>query len=163
MKLYEIKDTILKLLDIIESELPEEVTKEAEEWLDKMTDTFEEKAFNIARYCKNLEAEALACKNEKDRLAKRQKSLENKSKGLKKYLEIMMHRVGKDKIKDDIMTLAMQKNPPSVEVLEPSKVDNKYFIPQDPVLDKKALLKDLKEGKEIEGARLKQTESLRIR
>ena len=145
MKLYEIKDDILKLLDIIESELPEEIKEEAEKWLDTLTMNFEEKAFNIARYCKNLDAQALACKNEKDRLAKRQKAAENKSKGLKQYLEIMMNRIGKEKISDMEFTLAFQNNPPSVDILEPSKVDTCYDVEQERKLDKKKILSDLKE------------------
>ena len=163
MKLYEIKDDILKLLDIIENELPEDIIKEAEQWLDKLESSFDEKAFNIARYIKNLEAESLAFKTEKDRLARRQKALDNKAKGLKDYLSIMMNRLGKDKIKDDLFTLAMQNNPPSVDVIEQSKIPKEYWVEQDPVLDKKHLLKDLKEEKEIPGCSIKRTKSIRIR
>jgi hypothetical protein len=163
MKLYEIKDDILKLLDILDSELPAEIKDQAEEWLDKLDSTFDEKAFNIARYIKNLEGESMAVKAEKDRLAKRQKALDAKAKGLKDYLSIMMNRLDKDKIKDDVFTIAMQNNPPSVDLVEQSKIPQEYWIEQEPVLDKKHLLADLKEEKEIPGCKLKVSRSVRIR
>ena len=48
----------------------------------------DQKISNVACWIKNLNAEAAAIKEEKQKLAKRQAVVENKSENLKKYLDI---------------------------------------------------------------------------
>jgi hypothetical protein len=67
------------------------------------------------------------------------------------------------RIKTELFTFNIQKNPPSVEVLNDSAIPKNYFVEQDPVLNKKAILADLKNGIEVPGAEMKQSEGLRIR
>lgn len=76
-----------------------------------------------------------------------------------------MIATGKVKFKTDLFSFNIQKNPPSVELDEEhlELIPIEYLIPQDPKPDKKRMLAELKEGKELGFARLKQTESLRIR
>jgi antitoxin component of RelBE/YafQ-DinJ toxin-antitoxin module len=50
-----------------------------------------------------------------------------------------------------------------VNVLDESLIPVDYFLTQDPVLSRKNLLEALKEGVNIPGVELKQSESLRIR
>ena len=78
-----------------------------------------------------------------------------------------------DKVKTPILTVSMQNNPPSVNVV--SEVDlkaylyeiegniNSYYIEQEPKLDKKLLLSDLKDGSKLPGVELKQTKGVRIK
>ena len=54
-------------------------------------------------------------------------------------------------------------DPPSVLIEEGAEVPEKYLVPQDPKIDKKAILADLKAGSSYDRIRLVQTESLRIR
>ena len=69
---------------------------------------------------------------------------------------------GKEKFKTPLFNFNIQNNPPSAQVDE-KQVDEKYLIPQPPKVDKKAIITDLKEGKEVKGAVLTQGRSLRIR
>jgi Siphovirus Gp157 len=65
-------------------------------------------------------------------------------------------------VKRPTLTVSIQNNPPSVKVLD-EKLLSDYMIPQDPKLDKKAILTALKEGMEVSGAELQQTRGVRIR
>ena len=57
----------------------------------------------------------------------------------------------------------IQKNPPSVVIEDESKISEEYLIKQSPKIDKAAIKKAISAGKEVSGASLKQSESLRIR
>ena len=73
-----------------------------------------------------------------------------------------MKKENKTKKKGNLFSLNSQKNPPSV-VLEPTFDNNDYIADVTVKYDKRAILNDLKQGKEIEGATISQGNSLRIR
>jgi len=76
-----------------------------------------------------------------------------------------MIATGKTKFKTALFSFGIQKNPPSVKLDEGNLdlIPEEYLVPQDPKVDKKKILAELKEGKEFTWATLSQTESLRIR
>ena len=84
---------------------------------------------------------------------------------IKSNLETFMILVGKKKFKTDLFSFGIQKNAPSLDIIDETKIPEEYFIPQDPKLDRKRLLADIKANPEKAAAYagLKQTESLRIR
>lgn len=155
MKLYEITEAYNNLEEIDEAE-------EREKYLNLIEDGFEEKAENIVKFIKNLEADAKALKDEEKRLAEKRKAKENSIKWLKFYLQNNMKMLDKKKIKAGLFNVNLQKNPPSVNVIDENMIDDEYFVIERK-LDKKKLKADLKDGKEIMGAELQQGESLRIR
>ena len=73
-----------------------------------------------------------------------------------------MIATGKRKFKTPLFGFGIQKNPPSLNVLDESKIPEEFWIEQQPKLDKKAALAYVKEN-EVDWAELSQTESLRIR
>ena len=161
MKLYELTQNYMNLQDLLENpEIPQEMVIEA---LNNVGDELEDKAENIAKLIKTLDVEVAGFKEEEKRLAERRKSLENNIKGLKQYLENAMKVTGKVKFKGKLFSFNIQKNVPSLNIESTENIPKEFFIEQEPVLDKKAVLSALKEGKEIEGVSIKQTESLRIR
>lgn len=131
--------------------------------LESLNDAIEDKAVGYAKVMKNLEAQAKAIKDEEARLADRRKSIENNVRRLRESLEQAMNDVGMKRIKTELFSFNIQKNPPSIEVLNDSVIPKGYFIEQEPKLDRKAILQDLKDGKEIAGVEIKQSEGLRIR
>lgn len=131
--------------------------------LESLNDAIEEKAVGYAKVIKNIEGQAKAIKEEEERLADRRKSLENNIKRLKLSLEQAMIDVDMKRIKTELFTFNIQKNPPSIEVLNDSVIPKNYFVEVEPKLDCKAILADLKNGKEVAGVQIKQGESLRIR
>lgn len=161
MKLYELTENYNNLLDLLENEeVPKEMLEEA---LKSVEGDIEEKLENIAKLVKSIDVDIKGYKDEESRLAGKRKALENKQASLKAYIESSLIAIDKKKFKGKIFTLAIQKNAPSVNVVELMDIPKEYLVYSEPTIDKKAILADLKEGKEVPGAELKQSESLRIK
>ena len=92
--------------------------------------------------------------------------MENNIARMKKNMQDALILSGQPKVKGQLFTFTMQKNPPSV-VMDESYIENipdKYLKHPEPTIDRKLLLEDLKAGVDLEGiAHLEQTESMRIR
>lgn len=162
MKLYELTESIKKVESVLDTDLDEDLKLEGYELLDQLEGNFKDKSLNIARLIKNFSSEIKIIKEEQDRLNRKKIALENKVNWLKEYLDFNFRQLGIDKVSDTILTLSMQKNPPSLEVVDEDKIPSKYKIPQPDKIDKRSALKDYKE-QAIPGFELKQTKSIRIR
>jgi hypothetical protein len=159
MKLYELTESYNQVLELAE-QLDAEALKDT---LDSIDEAIEIKVENMAKVVRSLESNVDAIDSEIKRLTAKKSTLQNNVKGIKTYMQESMEQVGKDKIKGQLFNVGIQNNPQSVNVLDEKKINMNYFIEQPPKIDKKMLLADLKEGKEVEGAELQQTRSLRIR
>lgn len=74
-----------------------------------------------------------------------------------------MEQTGKEKFKTALNSYSIANNPPSLDITDESLIPKQYYIEQQPKLDKKELLKVVKDGLEIKGVELKQSRSLRVR
>lgn len=157
MNLYELS---VAFQEVQNMELDPEVMKDT---LDSIEDAIENKAENIAKLVRNLESDVKAYKEEEERLKTKRQATENKVKWLKTYLEDNMKLTGKTKFKSGMFNFSIQKNPVSVNILDERIIPEEFLIPQLPKIDKTALKDVLKNGVEVPGAELKQTEGLRIR
>ena len=158
-KLYELSTGYKNIEYLLENG---EDNEELAAVLNSLDEEIEDKAENIAKLIKNYEADIEAFKTEEKRIAERRRTLENDVKRLKKYLFNNMKLTGKTKFKKGTFSFNIAKNPASVEIV------NQDIIPMDyrelvEVINKKDILQDLKNGKDVQGAILKQGESLRIR
>ena len=124
---------------------------------------FEDKADGYAKVMKALDADASAIKTEIARLTERKKSIETNIDRMKRALESSMRATGKTKFKTTLFSFGIQKNVPSVSILDESKIPEQFLIPQSPKIDKRAIMAALKDGEHYEWAEVVQTESLRIR
>ncbi|CDQ22620.1 siphovirus Gp157 family protein [Halobacillus karajensis] len=156
--LYELHGNYLELQQMIE-----DGHEGLEDTLQSIEDAIPVKLENTARIIRNLEAENEMYKAEEKRLADRRKSNENSIKRLKEGIQMVMESSGNKKVKTPLFSFGIQNNPPSVHVTDDTAIPKDFFIPVDPKLDKKMILKLLKEGNQVPGAELKQSESLRIR
>lgn len=160
MKLYEITGEILYLLTMAEDlELDQKMIRDTMEGLDF---EFEEKAEAYAKIIKTMEMDITGLDTEIQRMTKKKATIKNNIDRLKRSLEGAMIATGKRKFKTALFGFSIQKNPPSLNVLDESKIPEKFWIEQQPKLDKKAALAYVKEN-EVDWAELSQTESLRIR
>jgi hypothetical protein len=161
LKLYELSNAYAQVMDLME----EEETQALWDTLASIQEPLEDKAENIAKLIQSSLAECEVIKNEEKRLADRRKALENKVTGLKQYLFEQLEHAGLSKVKRPTITVSVQNNPPSVEVLDDLLIPSSFWIVPDPVpsLDKKTIMKILKEGQEIPGVALKQGRGLRIK
>lgn len=159
MKLFELTQSYQQVLEIAE-QLDAETLKDT---LDSINDAVEQKVENTAFVVKQLEANVSVIDEEIKRLQAMKGTQTNNIKSLKLYLQESMEKVGLDKVQGKLIKIAIQNNPQSVEVLNENVIPKNYFVEQNPKLDKKALLTDLKSGVQVEGVEIKQSRSLRIR
>ena len=160
MKLYELTQNYLNLLDLLENpEVPADIIQTA---LEEVEDNFQDKAENIIKLIKSVEGDIKTYKEEELRLSTRRKVLENKVANLKEYLECSLKAIGKTEIKGKLFTLKIQKNAPSVVIDDFNTIPKEYLKVVEEV-DKKKIKEDLKNGLDIPGAKLESSESLRIR
>ena len=160
MKLYELTSNYTQVLDLIDDGAEMMCLQDT---LDSLTDAIEVKAENTAKIIKVIEAEAVALKEEEKRLSSRRIALENKSKGLKEYLQSNLELAGLKKLKGKLFSFAIQKNAAKLNIVDADKIPIRYWLVPPPVLDNASIKEALKEGQLVEGANLTQGESLRIR
>jgi len=162
MNLYELKDGYFNLQHLL---VTGEIDQEAfNDTVAELNDSIEIKAENYAKIIRMIEGNISTVKAEIDRLSEIKKQLDNNKDKLKKNLEEVMIATGNVKFKTDLFSFNIQKNPPSVNVIDIDKLKEYKGLwrEQEPVLDKKLLLEMLKVST-VEGAEIKQTEGLRIR
>lgn len=159
MKLYELTANYNQLLDLADS-LDEATFRDT---LSAIEEAIEDKAENTAKLIRSVEADVEVLKAEEKRLADRRKALESKVSNTKAYLQEQLEIAGLDKVKRATITVSIQNNPPSLEVVDESLIPSHYIIPQPSKIDKKAILTALKEGLLIEGCSMKQSRSVRIK
>lgn len=131
-----------------------EITEELEARLDTLNLALDKKAEGIGRWMLNLTGRQESLNKEIDRLTARKKAAKNLQGRLKEYIKDCMNLVGKIKLEFSALTLRVQKNPASVEIVDEKAIPAKYLtiIPEQKIVDKKAVLDDLKKGVRVEGA-----------
>ena len=161
MKLYEINEVYQNLLALLEDE--ETSAEQLEGAFENIKDELHVKVENYARIIKNTQAEVEAYKEELARMTAKRRSLENNIERMKEAAEYAMRLQGEKKVKGELFTLAIQKNPPSLKIdIEPEELPQEFqTITISP--NKEKIKAAIKNGKAIEWARLEQGESLRIR
>jgi len=160
MKLYELTQNYLNLLDLLENpDVPKDVIESA---LEELEGNLEDKADNIAKLIRSMEADIKGHKDEEDRLSTRRKVLENKVKGLREYLQSSMKALGKEEVKAKLFTLKIQINQPSLIIEDKDKLPKEYIKTVEEA-DNKKIKELLLSGVKIQGARLEKGSSLRIK
>lgn len=164
MKLYELSNQYLELMELIEeSETPELF----QDTLEGLQFEIDEKLENMAKMIKNIEGDVPALKSEKERIDNKIKSIDGKVKSIKAYMYSQMKLLQKGdvlpKIKTPLFTFSIQKNPVSLEITDETLIPKDYKISQPDKIDNALIKEKLKEGVEISGATLTQGEGLRIR
>lgn len=127
---------------------------------------FEEKCRATAYVIKEFQAkeEALTCAI--DEMVYRKKGMKNRITGLQAYLLDCMQLAGVRKVEGVEFDISIRKNPHAVKIIDSGLVPKAYWKIPEPapaILDKKALLKDMKDGKSIPGCQLEQTERVVIK
>ncbi|SDJ20695.1 siphovirus Gp157 family protein [Natribacillus halophilus] len=158
--LYELEDSYKNLMANIELGVDEKAFADT---LEAIEDSLEGKVEGYHAVIRQTEGDIETIKGEEKRLAERRRSMENKVKRMKEHLQESMIAMDKRKIKTPLFTANIQKNAPSVRVIDEGLIPKSYFVEQKPQLDKKQLIQSLKNGEDTAGAELVQTESIRFR
>lgn len=157
--LYKLADSYNQVVEMAD-ELDDGTLKDT---LDSIEEAFDDKVENIAKSIKEIEGQADMVKAEKDRLTIREKKMRNNAKSMKIYMQEQMEAIGKRKVQGELLTVAIQKNAPSVKIESEQSIPEGFYVPQPSKLDKTQLKNELKNGLEIAGVELVQTESVRIK
>lgn len=164
MTLYDLTDDYLALLEMAED--PDTDPEAFADTLEGIEGAIEDKADGYAKVIRTLEGDAAACDAESKRLRNKKQTIENNIKRMKQALQYAMELTGKTKFKTALFSFGISKNPAAV-VMDEGYIENipeRFLIPQDPVIDKKAIKEALKAGEDLDGiAHLESTSSLRIR
>ena len=157
--LYELTGQMEYLKGLLED--PEVEDQVVLETMESIEFEIEEKAEGYGKIIRMLQAEADAIDGEVERLSARKKALINNVNRLKSSLFESMRVLEMRKIKTPLFSFHIQKNPATVDIV--GKVPKKYLIPQEPKVDKKAIIEYVKEHGDTKYAKMVQSESLRIR
>ncbi|WP_040209830.1 siphovirus Gp157 family protein [Clostridium polynesiense] len=159
MKLYELSQNYKNLQELLDNEdIPQELITNA---LNEVEGQIEEKAENIAKLMKNLDADAKALKEEEKRLSDKRKAIENRVSAVKSYLYENMKVTGKTKFKTSLFSFSIAKNGGKAPLDVYGKVPVEFC---DLVPNNEKIRQALEEGQELDFAILQERgESLRIR
>lgn len=164
MKLYELENAYLSLLQMIDDEeLPEDALTDT---LEAITGEVEVKADNVACMLKSIEADISAIKTEETRLAIRRQKKEKVYDRLKNYLSDTLQRMSIDKVETARNKITFRKSE-KVEISEgfikwaqANRDDLLSYAA--PTANKTEIKKALKSGAEIVGAQLVSNKNIQI-
>lgn len=153
--LYEISNELARINDELEA-TGGEITTEIEALLDSCNLEFKDKCLNIGNWLLNIDGKVEALDKEIVRLVNRKNAAENLKSRLKEYVKTSMERAEINKLDFPSFTLAVQKNPASCEIWDEKRIPARFItiVPEQKVVNKKAVLEAMKKGEEIEGATL---------
>ena len=136
--LYEIKGQFKELMEMAdECNLTQDDIKDTLEGLDY---ELEEKADAYAKVIRTLECDVDSVDAEIKRLTDKKRRIQNNIGSMKRSLESTMLELGKKKIKTPLFGFNIQKNPPSVNILDESKVPDNFRIKQPDKIDRKSII-----------------------
>ncbi len=144
-----------KLIDIIKANDLGELSPEDLALVVDSETNLNEALIALAEQVQETEQTLIAGLKNRIRLLTERKQRMEKSAGTYRSLILsVMERLGTDKVVSDIMTLSARDLQRGLVIEDEAQIPSKYWVAQDPKLDRKTLLADLKEGIEIEGAGL---------
>ncbi|MHB8916295.1 MAG: siphovirus Gp157 family protein [Thiobacillus sp.] len=126
----------------------------------------EQKAVNVAMVIRNFEAHSAAIKAQEEAMAARRKASEKRAAWLKEYLLSNMLAAGICKVESPYFKLSIAKNPGAVVVDCESAIPADYFKQPEtppPVLDKNLVKQAIKDGYEVPGCHIEQSDRLVIK
>ena len=119
------------------------------------------KLASCARWIKCLRAEADAFSNEIETLRKRQSTVLRKAESVQSYLESCFKD---DEKYQDATTFLRWHKAQACEITNETELPQEFIsIKQEAVIDKRALLRELRAGVAVPGAKLKESKSLVIK
>ena len=152
-----------QLETLADLDLPEEVVQDT---LESLGGELEIKTQSVIGFTRHLEKLAESIKSAEAEMAQRRKIIEARVERMKHYVLDAMLNNNIQKIECPYFVVGVAKNPPSVDVFDEATIPQDYFVEQPappPRLDKKLVMKAMKDGFEVPGCRLNQSVRLSIK
>ncbi len=146
MKLYEISDRYMAVLDAIADPETGEIIPEKATELEAISQDFQEKAISVSSFIRNLEADEVAIDAAMCSMQIRRDSIARRRKSLNDYLKVNMEKSGVTQIKCPWFQISMRKCPPSLEVLNERQIPDRYFNSKEAGIPEEDLLDAMKRG-----------------
>jgi hypothetical protein len=162
MNLYEITGEYQKALDNLCDPETGEVLEASLISLNEIQKSFEDKCIAVSYFIENMEAEKSAIADVKKRMHERESRLNKKIQSLKDYLLCNMEKSDIKKINCPYFDISLQKNPPSVNILDEEAIPLEYKKIELKI-DTALIRQDLLNNKKVDGAELIQRKSVRIK
>ena len=154
MKLHEMTGAIAKLHD--DDTLDEQTIKDT---LESIEGDINEKGVNIVKLSNSWDADIDAIDAEIKPLTTRKKALQNRGQSLRDYLRYNMQASGISKIECPLFTVSLRKAREVVQINDESLIPDDYVKVKTTVTpDKAAILKALKDGVDIPGAEIAESQ-----
>jgi hypothetical protein len=152
-RLYQLTLEYERALDHL---IPSEDGNIDEALINEIKDNFELKCINVAKYIKCREAEYLAMKEAVAAMTERAKKAAKRIESLTEYLRFNLEKVKLEKpISCPEFDIKLAQNPPSLVIYDTTLIPDMYKVTEEVIVIDKALLKqDIKDGFEVEGARI---------
>jgi len=125
--LYELTKEFQQIVDQYNSAQTQEELDQIEKVLGDLQISLNDKAIAVGHFVTNTQGDILAIDAEIERLAKMKKSRENAVKFFKGYLQTNMTIVGLKKVESPTLKILIQKNPPSVVIIDEEQIPEKYI------------------------------------
>lgn len=122
----------------------------------------DEELEEYAKIIRQLELDNESCQAEKKRLTDKQRQIENAAGRVERSIIAFMQAVGKNKTQAGTFEIKLTTGKPC-EIVNEELLDEKYFKPQPPKIDKAAIRAALLAGEEVPGAVLTTSTGVRIR
>jgi hypothetical protein len=161
IKLYQCADDVVRLLNAVDNDAdisPDTIAMVIED--------FQSKALDVGGYVLNLSSQREMISNHIKDMQAKLKRVDNKIENITKYIEIQMRRSDIKQISsfDGTFSMRFRKNPPKVEIFDESLIPDEHFrVKTVKEVNKTSLKEALASGADVQGARLVQTETLRIK
>lgn len=153
LKLYEITEQARALEKLAEDNdlSPDDIA----DTLEGIDLEFNDKAAQVGNFLMNLDPFEKGLDAEIKRLQAKKKALQNRRESVKDYLRRNMEEMGISKIECPVFTIRLKAAQPKVAIDEEGSLPDDYVNVKTSITpDKRAILKALKEGEDIPGARL---------
>ena len=157
--IYEITDDVLALMQMMEEDPENEVIKDT---LEALSGELDIKAEGYCKAIAEYKAREAALDAAITDLTQKKQSVTGNIDRLKKALFDAMKATGKEKIKGILFYLYIKNNAESLDQV-PEKLPEKYVVQQEPKIDRRQLLADVKSGIKVKGVTTKKTQSLIIK
>ena len=159
MQLYKLSEEAQAAMANMKAMLEsEEIDSETyEDTMEALTGELTDKVVNVGLHIKNLRADAEALKTARDEMDQRLKSVQSNIDFYEAYLFKHMQANSIEKAGNEYIDLKIKNMPDMVQINSEEALPINYFLPAIPVTrspDKKAILKALKDGEEVDGAEL---------
>ncbi|MDP4447481.1 siphovirus Gp157 family protein [Staphylococcus hyicus] len=158
--LFQLSTSYQQVLDLIEQGMNPDDLKDT---LDSIEVELNVKVDNTIGLKRSVDADIDAIDKEIKRLQGLKQQKQNFSDRLKNYLQEMLDIQGLQKFRTSTNYIYKRKNAPSVHITNENLIGNEYWLSQAPKINKKQIKDDIKAGITVNGAELRDSESLVIK